>query len=76
MISTVTTSTVAMITMAGSFTLIGILVLFSLLIQKELASASDNPKLKKLGRAVNFAIIPLLIVFIMAVINQIVTTLN
>jgi hypothetical protein len=76
MISTVTTSTVSTITMAGSFALIGILVLFGLLIQKELASASDNPKLKKLGRAVNFAIIPLLIVFAMVVVHQVINTLQ
>jgi len=71
MISTVTNSTVTTITMAGSIALTAILVLFSLLIQKELASASDNPRLKQLGRLVNFAIIPLLIVFIMVVINQV-----
>jgi hypothetical protein len=76
MISTVTTSTVSTITLAGSFALIGILVLFSLLIQKELASATDNPKIKKLGRAVNFAIIPLLIVFFMVVVNQVIKTLQ
>jgi hypothetical protein len=76
MISTVTTSTVSTITLAGSFALIGILVLFSLLIQKELASASDNPRLKKLGRAVNFAIIPLLIVFFLVVVNQVINTLQ
>jgi hypothetical protein len=76
MISTVTTSTVSTITLAGSFALIGILVLFGLLIQKELASASDNPKLKKLGRAVNFAIIPLLIVFAMVVVHQVINTLQ
>ena len=76
MISTVTTSTVSIITLAGSFALIGILVLFSLLIQKELASASDNPKLKKLGRAVNIAIIPLLIVFLLVVVNKVITTLQ
>jgi hypothetical protein len=76
MISTVTTSTVSTVTLAGSFALIGILVLFSLLIQKELASASDNPKLKKLGRAVNIAIIPLLIVFVLVVVNKVITTLQ
>ena len=76
MISTVTTSTVSTITLAGSFALIGILVLFILLIQKELASATDNPKIKKLGRAVNFAIIPLLIVFFMVVVNQVIKTLQ
>jgi hypothetical protein len=76
MISTVTTSTVSTVTLAGSFALIGIMVLFSLLIQKELASASDNPKLKKLGRAVNIAIIPLLIVFVLVVVNKVITTLQ
>jgi len=76
MISTVTTSTVSTVTLAGSFALIGILVLFSLLVQKELAAASDNPKLKKLGRAVNIAIIPLLMVFLLVVVNKVITTLQ
>jgi hypothetical protein len=76
MISTVTTSTISTITLAGSFALTGILVLFSLLIQKELATASDNEKLKKLGKVINIAIIPLLIVFVLVVINKVVTTLQ
>lgn len=76
MISTVTTSTISTITLAGSFALTGILVLFSLLIQKELATASDNEKLKKLGKVINIAIIPLLIVFILVVFNKVGTTLQ
>lgn len=76
MISTVTTSTVSTVTLAGSFALIAILVLFSLLIQKELATASDNAKLKKLGRAINVAIVPLLIVFFLVVVNKVITTIQ
>jgi hypothetical protein len=70
MISTVTTSvitTVSTVAMAGSVTLIGIFVLLSLLIQKELASSSDNPRHKKLSRLLNLGIIPLLIVFVITV---------
>jgi hypothetical protein len=70
MISTVTTSTISTVTttaMAGSVALIAILVLLSLLIQKELASTSDRPRIKKLSRRLNLAIIPLLFVFIFTV---------
>jgi len=62
--------------MAGSFALISLLVLLSLLIQKELATASDNEKLKKVGNAINIAIIPLLIVFFLVVIDKVITTLR
>jgi hypothetical protein len=62
--------------MAGSFALIILLVLLSLLIQKELATASDNEKLKKVDKAINIAIIPLLIVFFLVVIDKVITTLQ
>lgn len=73
MISTVTTSTVTTVTtaIAGSVTLIGILILFGLLIQKEVTAASNETRLKKLGKALNIAIIPLLIAFLLIVIFRV-----
>jgi hypothetical protein len=79
MISTVTTATVTTVTtvtLAGSVALIGIIVLFSLLIQKEVTAASGSPGLAKLGKALNIAIIPLLIAFILVVITKVSQVLN
>ena len=66
MISTVTTTTVTTITSiatAGSLAVVGILMLLALLVQKELASASDSRYARALSRIVNVAIVPLLLGF-------------
>jgi len=66
MISTVTTTTVTTITSiatAGSLAVVGILMLLALLVQKELASASDSRYSRTLSRIVNVAIVPLLLGF-------------
>jgi hypothetical protein len=74
MISTVTTSTVSTVTttaLAGSVALIGVLVLFVLLFQKEVSTASDQGRLHKLGRALTIGIIPLLIAFALIVLSRV-----
>jgi hypothetical protein len=74
MISTVTTSTVSTVTtaaLAGSVALIGILVLFVLLLQKEVTTVANNNRLRKLRQALNVGIIPLLIAFVLVVIAKI-----
>lgn len=79
MISTVTTSTVTTVTtvaLAGALALIGILVLLALLIQKELTTAGDTPRLKMFGQALNIGIVPLLIAFILIVISRVAEVLN
>jgi hypothetical protein len=79
MISIVTTSTIATVTtaaIAGSVSLIGIIVLFGLLIQKEVTTTSNSQRLSRLGKVLNIAIIPLLIVFIFIVITKISEVLN
>ncbi len=79
MISTVTTSTVSTVTtsaIAGSVALIGIILLFVLLIQKELATATINTRLKKMGQALNIGIAPLLIAFVVISIVKIVEVLH
>jgi len=66
MISTVTTttvSTVTTVTFAASFALVSVVVLFALLLQKEVATSAESPRLKALGRALNVAIVPLLLTF-------------
>jgi hypothetical protein len=68
MISTVTTSTVSSITSAalfGTLGLIGIIVLVTLLIQKELVSVTDDARLLRLKQALNVAIWPLMVVFLL-----------
>jgi hypothetical protein len=73
MISTVTVSTVTTVTtaaLAGSVALIGILVLFGLLLQKEVTTISSNRFLRRLGAALDIGIIPLLIAFILILITQ------
>ena len=76
MISTVTTSIVTTVPLAGSLALIGILLLFGLLVQKEITTASDEHRLKRLGKVLNIGIIPLLIAFILIVIYQVSNVLN
>jgi hypothetical protein len=79
MISTVTTSTVTILTVAGiagSLALIGILVLISLLVQKEMATAAPSTRLQRLSRALNIGILPLLIAFGLIVIFKVLEVLK
>ena len=79
MISTVTTSTISILTttaIAGSFALIGILVLIASLVQKELATASADSRLHQLSRLLNIGILPLMITFVLIVIFKVIETLN
>ncbi len=73
MISTVTVSTVSTVTtaaIAGSVELIGVLVLFALLLQKEVTTTSSNRLLRRLGQILNVGIFPLSIAFLLVVISQ------
>ncbi len=79
MISTVTTNAVSLLSSsanAGSFALIGMLVLVALLIQKELFSASDDSRLQQLSRVMDVGILPLLLAFVLIVSIKIVEALN
>lgn len=75
MISTVTTSTVSTVTIAGSFAAIGIIILLGMLIQKELSSTSDSEKSQKLSKALNIGIIPLIIAFLLIIISKVLNIL-
>lgn len=75
MISTVTTTTVTTVTsvtsvtsvttvtFAASLALATVLTLFAILVQKEVAMSTDVPRLKALGRALDIALVPLLMAF-------------
>ncbi len=79
MISTVTVSTVSTVTtaaLAGSVALVGILVLFSLLLQKEISTAANSKRLRQLRVAVNIGIVPLLIAFILTVVSKVAEVLK
>ena len=79
MISIVTTSTITTITVAaitGSLALVGMLVLFVLLVKKELASFSKESRIKKLSQGLNIGIAPLLIAFFMIAVYRIIQVLH
>ena len=61
---------------AGSFALIGMLVLVALLIQKELISTSEDYRLRRLSRVMNVGILPLLLAFVLIVSFKIAEALN
>jgi hypothetical protein len=68
MISTVTTTTVTTVTTAtvaviAGLSLLAIVTLLGMLISKEVVSTSDGQRLKALSRALNVAIVPLLLGF-------------
>ena len=83
MISTVTTTTVSTVTASmvsmtfgAGLALVSVLVLFALLIQKELSVSTGNLRLKALGRAVDIAPYPLMLAFAMIAVARIVQVLR
>lgn len=69
MISTVTTTTVTAVTTAtvaivAGLSLLAIVLLLAMLVSKEIVSASDRPRLQLLSKALNVAIVPLLLGFL------------
>ncbi len=78
MSSAVTVSTLTALTSADLSSLLGLLLvvlLAVLLINKDLAVASQRPHMKTFSRALNFAIAPLIIMFGMAAMIQLLTVL-
>jgi hypothetical protein len=79
MISTITSSTVldlATFSISGLLALIGILVLMTLLIQKELFSVKATSRLVKTSQIFNIGIVPLLLAFIMIVASRVVEAIK
>jgi len=74
--STSTTSTVAALSFAASLALVSILTLFALLLQKELATASNAPRLKVLGHTIDVALVPLFMTFVMVAVARVVEVLR
>jgi hypothetical protein len=66
MVSTVTSTTVTTVTLFGISALLGLaaaLMLIGYLVARELLNASSSERLRLLGRRLNIAIVPLLLVF-------------
>jgi uncharacterized membrane protein YedE/YeeE len=76
MISTVTTSTVSTVTLAGSFAIIGILVLLAFLVQKELTSTGTSKNARSLKLFLNIGIFPLIFVFVAVVVSRVIESLK
>jgi uncharacterized protein YejL (UPF0352 family) len=79
MVSTVTTSTVMTVTtvaVASSLTLIVVLTMFTLLVQKEVATSARERWARALDRALNVGIIPLLLAFLTLVVLRIAEVLR
>jgi hypothetical protein len=79
MISTVTTSTVSTVStlaMAGSLGLIAVMLLLSLLIQKEIIGPLSGRRAEQLRRTLNIGIVPLAIVFVLIAVTKIVGVLR
>jgi hypothetical protein len=74
--SSVAISTVSTAVISGVGALIVVLVLFTLLVQKEVATASDNSHLRKLSQILNIAIVPLIIAFILIVAYRVIDVLQ
>lgn len=70
MISTVTTSTVITVTtvaVASSLALIAVMTMFTLLVQKEVATTARERWARALDRALNVGVIPLVLAFLILV---------
>jgi hypothetical protein len=61
---------------AESLFLINVLLLLSLLIEKELATVAGGQRAKRLSQALNVAIVPMLILFTLIVFTKIVKILR
>jgi hypothetical protein len=81
MISTVTTTTVTTVTtvpaaVLGGLSLLAIVMLLGMLISKEVVSVSEESRLKSLSRALNVAIIPLLLAFLFIAVMRVIEVLR
>ena len=79
MISTVTTATVTIVTtasMTGTITLIGILILFVLLMQKEVATLSSISFMRRLSRVLDVGVYPFLFASMLTAIMKVVEVLH
>jgi len=77
MISTVTTTvtTVTTTVLASSLALLATLTLLTLLVQKEVISVAQGERWQRLSHALNVAILPLLLTFIVMAVVEVMNVL-
>jgi hypothetical protein len=77
-ITTVTTATITTVTTntAAALAMIAIITLLVLLVNKELISNAASVRAQRLGKAFNIAIVPLLLVFVMTAVVQLIGALR
>jgi hypothetical protein len=76
MVTTITAANATTAVAAASLSLIAILTLLALLIQKEISSGLEGARAKSLSRALNIAIVPLIVVFIAIVAIRVMDVLH
>ena len=78
MITTITSATTTAVSTAtaASLVLIAVLTFLVLLIQKEIVGGLESLRAKQLSRALNVAIVPLLVVFVVNIVLKIVDLLH
>ena len=81
MISTVTTTTVTTVTTAtvaviAGLSLLAVLTLLGVLISKEVVSSAEESRFRTLSRALNVAIVPLLLGFLLIAVVQVLQVLR
>ena len=76
--TTTATATTAATSAAGWATLgvVAVVLLIALLITKELASASDNPRAQRLAKHVNVGVVPLGFAFVTIVVTRVMAILG
>ncbi|MGC9335909.1 MAG: hypothetical protein ACP5JJ_17320 [Anaerolineae bacterium] len=81
MISTVTTTTVTTVTtvtaaVLGGLSFLAVVMLLGMLISKEVVSAGEDSRLQALNKALNVAIIPLLMGFLLIAAMKVIEVLR
>jgi hypothetical protein len=74
-VATATTATTATLATGGTLGVVAVLLLIALLITKELASASDNPRAQRLAKLVNVGVVPLAFAFVTIVVTRVMAIL-
>lgn len=75
-VTTATTDPAAAIEVAAALGVVAVVLLIVLLIAKELAGASDNPRAQRLAAVANIGVVPLLFAFGTIVISRVIAVLT
>ena len=67
MITTVTTTTVTSFAVAASLALVVVVGLLAILVSKEIIGSGGSERMRRIGKALNVAVVPLALVFVVTV---------